>query len=144
MNVYEIITERILAEIDKGTLPWHKPWKSELGEESANLVSKKAYRGITQLDTPTPSVGNYVVPDGWPSGIGGLLVDGIDPVDASFIGSKFCITGGNHTYPVNITITGRTLRFDNRFSRPYMRIRIEWVHDGKVSTYSPGYIVFNS
>lgn len=49
MNVYEIITERILAEIDKGTLPWHKPWKSELGEESANLVSKKGYRGINRF-----------------------------------------------------------------------------------------------
>ena len=49
MNVYEIITERILNEIDKGTLPWHKPWKSELGEESANLVSKKGYRGINRF-----------------------------------------------------------------------------------------------
>ena len=49
MNVYEIITERILAEIEKGALPWHKPWKSALGEESANLVSKKGYRGINRF-----------------------------------------------------------------------------------------------
>lgn len=48
-TVYEIITERILAEIDKGTLPWSKPWKSALGEEPANLISKKGYRGINRF-----------------------------------------------------------------------------------------------
>ena len=49
MNVYEIITERLLKEIDKGTLPWHKPWKSALGEEPANLISKKPYHGINRF-----------------------------------------------------------------------------------------------
>ncbi len=49
MNVYEIITERILAELNKGTLPWSKPWKSALGEEPANLLSKKGYRGINRF-----------------------------------------------------------------------------------------------
>jgi len=49
MNVYEIITERILKELESGTIPWHKPWKSELGEEPANLVSKKAYRGLNRF-----------------------------------------------------------------------------------------------
>ena len=32
MNVYDIITERILKEIEKGTLPWHQPWKSVNGK----------------------------------------------------------------------------------------------------------------
>jgi antirestriction protein ArdC len=27
MTVYEIITNRILEKLEKGTLPWHKPWK---------------------------------------------------------------------------------------------------------------------
>jgi len=49
MTVYEIITDRLLKEIEKGTLPWHKPWKSALGEEPANLVSKHAYRGINRF-----------------------------------------------------------------------------------------------
>lgn len=26
MNVYEIVTERILAELEKGKIPWEKPW----------------------------------------------------------------------------------------------------------------------
>lgn len=49
MNVYEIITERILAEIAKGTLPWHKPWKNADGEEPTNLHSRKAYRGLNRF-----------------------------------------------------------------------------------------------
>ena len=49
MNVYEIITQRILEEIDKGTLPWNKPWKSVNGEEATNLVSHKGYRGINRF-----------------------------------------------------------------------------------------------
>lgn len=26
VNVYEIVTERILAELEKGNIPWKKPW----------------------------------------------------------------------------------------------------------------------
>lgn len=45
MNVYEIITEQIISQLEKGVVPWHKPWNSA-GVEPTNLVSKKAYRGI--------------------------------------------------------------------------------------------------
>ncbi|MDA2937173.1 zincin-like metallopeptidase domain-containing protein [Acidobacteria bacterium AH-259-A15] len=43
MNVYEIITDRILEKLEQGTVPWHQPWSQEMPK---NLVSKKAYRGI--------------------------------------------------------------------------------------------------
>ena len=42
-SVYEIVTERILAELEKGEIPWRKPWRTL---PPANLVSKKPYRGI--------------------------------------------------------------------------------------------------
>ncbi len=42
-KVYEIITETILAKLEKGEVPWHKPW---IGGYPKNLVSKKEYRGI--------------------------------------------------------------------------------------------------
>jgi len=42
-KVYEIITERILEELKKGEVPWHRPWT---GSFPKNLVSKKEYRGI--------------------------------------------------------------------------------------------------
>src|SRR6266436_4390091 len=42
-SVYEIITNQILAELEKGEVPWRKPWHSL---PPANLITKKAYRGI--------------------------------------------------------------------------------------------------
>lgn len=44
-KVYQIITERIISLLEKGTVPWHKPWK---GSENSprNLVSSKPYRGV--------------------------------------------------------------------------------------------------
>lgn len=44
-NVYQIITDRIIQQLEKGVVPWRKPWSGE-GSEPANLVSRKAYRGI--------------------------------------------------------------------------------------------------
>jgi antirestriction protein ArdC len=42
-SVYEIITSRIVEELEKGQIPWRKPWKTL---PPANLISKKPYRGI--------------------------------------------------------------------------------------------------
>ena len=44
MDVYRLITERIIEKLEQGTIPWHKPWRS-IGAPR-NLVSKKLYRGI--------------------------------------------------------------------------------------------------
>lgn len=44
MNVYEIITERIIRELENGTAPWRKPWSGAWAPK--NFVSGKAYRGI--------------------------------------------------------------------------------------------------
>lgn len=43
-NVYEIVTQTILDSLDKGVVPWRKPWKSIGGPR--NLQSKRAYRGV--------------------------------------------------------------------------------------------------
>ncbi len=42
-NVYEIVTEQIIRQLEQGVAPWHKPWRTEA---PCNLVSGKAYRGI--------------------------------------------------------------------------------------------------
>src|SRR6266436_6622410 len=42
-SVYEIITSQILAELERGEVPWRKPWHTL---PPANLVSKKPYRVI--------------------------------------------------------------------------------------------------
>src|SRR5580765_764687 len=42
-SVYDIVTERILSELERGEVPWRKPWRTL---PPANLISKKPYRGI--------------------------------------------------------------------------------------------------
>jgi antirestriction protein ArdC len=44
-SVYDQITERIIAMLEKGTVPWRKPWQAKAGFPR-NLVSGKPYRGI--------------------------------------------------------------------------------------------------
>jgi antirestriction protein ArdC len=43
MNVYEIVTEQIIAQLQNGVAPWRKPWQTA---EPCNLISQKPYRGI--------------------------------------------------------------------------------------------------
>jgi antirestriction protein ArdC len=43
-DVYKEVTDRIIAALEEGTVPWRRPWKIEGGHR--NLVSKKPYRGI--------------------------------------------------------------------------------------------------
>lgn len=44
-SVYEQITERMVALLEKGNIPWRKPWNVQTGLPR-NLVTKKPYRGI--------------------------------------------------------------------------------------------------
>jgi antirestriction protein ArdC len=46
MNVYEIITERILQKLEEGTVPWRKPWQGGEAGMPRNLVTGQPYRGI--------------------------------------------------------------------------------------------------
>lgn len=46
MNVYEVITERIIESLNKGVVPWRKPWRTEAPK---NLISGKDYRGVNVL-----------------------------------------------------------------------------------------------
>jgi antirestriction protein ArdC len=43
VNVYEIVTEQIIAQLEAGTAPWRKPWTCAA---PCNLVSQKDYRGL--------------------------------------------------------------------------------------------------
>ncbi|MED3563969.1 ArdC family protein [Bacillus xiapuensis] len=46
MNVYEIVTERILEQLEKGVIPWRKPWTNA---NAVNWVTQKPYRGINTM-----------------------------------------------------------------------------------------------
>jgi antirestriction protein ArdC len=42
-NVYEIVTEQVIKQLEAGVAPWRKPWRTEA---PVNLVSGKPYRGL--------------------------------------------------------------------------------------------------
>ena len=48
MNVYEIVTEKIIEKLETGTVPWRKPWRANQ-ELPKNLISGKEYRGLNLI-----------------------------------------------------------------------------------------------
>src|SRR6185503_15547346 len=44
IDVYQIVTDKIISLLEQGTIPWQKPW-TDAGIPM-NLLSKRAYRGI--------------------------------------------------------------------------------------------------
>src|ERR1700740_2782344 len=46
-SVYEVITNRIIQQLEAGTAPWQKPWRVQ-GKNGLprNLVTMREYRGI--------------------------------------------------------------------------------------------------
>lgn len=52
MNVYQVITDRILQSLAQGVVAWRKPWRTTT---PMNLVSGKEYRGINVIMLHTSS-----------------------------------------------------------------------------------------
>ena len=48
-DVYQIITDRILALLDAGVNPWRKPWHAAAWKPPQNLLSRRPYRGVNVL-----------------------------------------------------------------------------------------------
>jgi antirestriction protein ArdC len=57
LNVYTIVTEKIINLLEQGVVPWRRPWTST--GLPRNLVSKKPYRGINHF---LLSASKYVSP----------------------------------------------------------------------------------
>ena len=47
MDVYQIVTDKIVAMLEAGVVPWRRPWTS--AGLPRNLVTKKPYRGINHF-----------------------------------------------------------------------------------------------
>lgn len=59
MDVYEIITERIIAELEKGSIPWEKPWVNTSGTAVARSHNDgRVYSILNQMLLGIP--GEYV------------------------------------------------------------------------------------
>lgn len=48
MNVYEMVTERIIEQLESGVIPWRKPWTG-LKNGAYNRVSMKPYSILNQM-----------------------------------------------------------------------------------------------
>ncbi len=48
MNVYEIVTNRIIESLQGGIIPWQQPWRAG-ALHPTNLLTKKPYRGVNVL-----------------------------------------------------------------------------------------------
>src|SRR5208283_4423374 len=57
MDVYAIVTDKIISLLEQGVVPWRRPWSS--AGLPRNLVSKKPYRGINYF---LLSASKYVSP----------------------------------------------------------------------------------
>ncbi len=55
-DLYQQITDRIIAELEKGRVPWHRPWKCSSG--AISRATGKPYSVLNQLLLPKP--GEYV------------------------------------------------------------------------------------
>lgn len=47
-SVYEMVTERIIEQLEKGVIPWKKPWTG-IKSGAYNRVSKKSYSLLNQM-----------------------------------------------------------------------------------------------
>ena len=72
MNVYEIVTSRIIKQLEAGIIPWKKPWGS--GNKMAfNRISRKPYSALNSMLLSHP--GEYATFKQWES-IGGHVRKG--------------------------------------------------------------------
>ncbi|KOP81355.1 ArdC family protein [Cytobacillus solani] len=46
MNVYEIVTQKIIEKLEAGVIPWRKPW---INVNAVNWLTQKPYRGINTM-----------------------------------------------------------------------------------------------
>lgn len=51
VNVYQMVTDRIINELEKGIIPWHKPWSGAglANGGAVNYVSRKPYSMLNQM-----------------------------------------------------------------------------------------------
>ena len=77
IDVYQIITNRIIALLEEGTIPWKKPWSYGASQRPSNLVSQRHYQGINCfLLACTPYASPYWLTYSQASKIGGHVRKG--------------------------------------------------------------------
>lgn len=45
-DVHQLITTRMIETLEKGVVPWHRPWTTQTGGTPRSMSTRKPYRGI--------------------------------------------------------------------------------------------------
>ena len=48
IDIYELVTDRIIAQLEQGEIPWQKPWDAKVGRPK-NLITDKEYQGMNMV-----------------------------------------------------------------------------------------------
>ena len=48
-DIYQTITNKIISELEAGTVPWVRPWSGEADPFPRNALSQRPYRGINTV-----------------------------------------------------------------------------------------------
>ena len=48
-RAYQVITDRVLAELDHGAVPWRKSWSTPIGQLPRNAISNRPYHSINAM-----------------------------------------------------------------------------------------------
>ena len=48
-DIYQTVTERLIAELETGNVPWVRPWSGDADPVPRNALSQRPYRGINQV-----------------------------------------------------------------------------------------------
>lgn len=59
MNVYQLVTDRIISELQNGVIPWRRPWTTRGQSFPINYVTRKPYRGINQFLLPAGEYASF-------------------------------------------------------------------------------------
>ena len=49
MDIYQEVTDRIIAQLDQGIIPWHKPWIASSNAQSISHITGKPYSLLNQM-----------------------------------------------------------------------------------------------
>jgi antirestriction protein ArdC len=56
IDVYQTVTDRIIATLEAGRIPWRQEWKAQpAANVTSNFASKKSYRGINVAGRDIPA-----------------------------------------------------------------------------------------
>lgn len=95
MKAQDVITNRIIEELEKGNIPWKKPWNGG-GGRPKNLISGKGYSGINFfLLSMLPFESNYFLTFKQAKAIGGNVVKGQKGLPVIYYGAAKGKEGAN-------------------------------------------------